>query len=128
MNYNNLTSSVLSIGQTLKIPSQNVEEEQETVEYITYTVKKGDSLYSIARTYGVSVNDIMSLNNLNSSLLSIGQTLKIPVAEETTITYTVKSGDTLYEIAQSYNTTVNSIKQKNNLTSNTLRIGQTLVI
>ncbi|MBP3460782.1 MAG: LysM peptidoglycan-binding domain-containing protein [Bacilli bacterium] len=43
-------------------------------------------------------------------------------------TYTVKSGDTLYSIARIYNTTVDDIKQKNNLKSNTLSIGQTLII
>ncbi|MBP3461577.1 MAG: LysM peptidoglycan-binding domain-containing protein [Bacilli bacterium] len=128
MNYNNLNSSVLSIGQNLKIPFQDIKEEQENIEYIIYIVKPGDSLYSIARTYGISVNDIMSLNNLNSSLLSIGQTLKIPISEEEVINYTVKSGDTLYSIARKYNTTVDDIKQKNNLKSNTLSIGQTLII
>lgn len=128
MNYNNLNSSVLSIGQNLKIPFQDIKEEQENIEYIIYTVKPGDSLYSIARTYGISVNDIMSLNNLNSSLLSIGQTLKIPISEEEVINYIVKSGDTLYSIARKYNTTVDNIKQKNNLKSNTLSIGQTLII
>ena len=128
MNYNNLNSSALSIGQNLKIPFQDIKEEQENIEYIIYIVKPGDSLYSIARTYGISVNDIMSLNNLNSSLLSIGQTLKIPISEEEVINYTVKSGDTLYSIARKYNTTVDDIKQKNNLKSNTLSIGQTLII
>lgn len=128
INYNNLNSSVLSIGQNLKIPFQDIKEEQENIEYIIYTVKPGDSLYSIARTYGISVNNIMSLNNLNSSLLSIGQTLKIPISEEEVISYIVKSGDTLYSIARKYNTTVDNIKQKNNLKSNTLSIGQTLTI
>ena len=128
INYNNLNSSVLSIGQNLKIPFKDIKEEQENIEYIIYTVKPGDSLYSIARTYGISVNNIMSLNNLNSSLLSIGQTLKIPISEEEVISYIVKSGDTLYSIARKYNTTVDNIKQKNNLKSNTLSIGQTLTI
>ena len=42
--------------------------------------------------------------------------------------YTVKKGDTLYSIANAYNTTVDNIKNKNNLTSNTLSIGQILLI
>ena len=128
MSYNNLNSTVLSIGQNLKIPYQNIEEEETNTEYIIYTVKSGDSLSSISRNYGVSVNDIMDFNNLNSNLLSIGQTLKIPIGEQTVVTYTVKSGDTLYNIARQYNTTVDSIKQKNNLTGNTLTIGQKLII
>ena len=43
-------------------------------------------------------------------------------------TYTVQSGDNLYSIARKYNTTVDEIKRKNNLTSNNLSIGQILVI
>lgn len=130
INYNNLNSTMLSIGQSLKIPYENIQEEEEIVEYIEYTVKKGDSLYSIARTYGIPVNDIMKFNNLNSNLLSIGQVLKIPIAEaeEQTVNYIVKRGDSLYSIANMYNTTVDAIKQKNNLTSNILSIGQNLII
>ena len=73
------------------------------------------------------VNEIKSLNNLSSNLLSVGQTLKIP-NQSGSITYTVKSGDNLYSIARRYNTTVDEIKRKNNLTSNNLSIGQILVI
>ena len=126
--YNNLNNTTLQIGQNLKIPIENTEKEEQSTEFIEYTVKKGDSLYSIARTYGISVNDIMSFNNLKTNLLSIGQMIKIPVSSETTIEYTVKKGDSLYSIARTYNTTVDNIKQKNNLTSNTLQIGQILKI
>ena len=126
ISYNNLNSTVLSIGQKLRIPYQNNEEDNS--EYIIYTVKSGDNLYSIARKYGISVNDIMNFNNLSSNLLSIGQTLKIPVKEELETIYIVKSGDNLYNIARKYNTTVDSIKRKNNLTSNLLSIGQKLII
>ena len=45
--------------------------------YLIYTVKRGDNLYNIARSYGVSVDSIVKLNNLNSNSLSIGQKLKI---------------------------------------------------
>lgn len=126
ISYNNLNSTVLSIGQKLRIPYQN--SEQDTSEYIIYTVKSGDNLYSISRNYGISVNDIMNFNNLTSNLLSIGQTLKIPLTQQNGTTYIVKSGDSLYSIARRYNTTVDSIKTKNNLTSNLLSIGQKLII
>ena len=128
MSFNNLNSTVLTVGNTLKIPLSKIEEEEEEIEYVNYTVKRGDSLYSIARSYGVSVSDIMSLNKLNSNLLSVGQTLKIPLSERIDETYVVKSGDSLYSIARRYNTTVDQIKQKNNLTSNILSIGQILKI
>lgn len=119
-NYNNLTSNTLSIGQILKIPTTS-----ETVGN-TYVVKRGDSLYSIANAYNISVNELKNYNNLTSNLLSIGQVLKIPTG--TTTTYVVKKGDSLYSIANKYNTTVESIKNKNNLTSNLLSIGQVLII
>lgn len=128
MNFNNLNSTILTVGNTLKIPLSKIEEEEEEIEYVNYTVKRGDSLYSIARSYGVSVNDIMSLNKLNSNLLSVGQTLKIPLSETVDQTYIVRSGDSLYSIARRFNTTVDQIKQKNNLTSNVLSIGQILKI
>ena len=89
---------------------------------------KGDTLYGIANKFGVSVNDLKSLNNLSSNTLSIGQVLKIPDSSNNKLTYTVKSGDTLYSIARTYNTTVDKIKELNNLKSNTLSIGQTLIL
>lgn len=124
MEYNNLGTTLLSIGQILKIPTKQTITPSET----TYVVKSGDSLYSIARKYNTTVNDLMKYNNLTSNLLSIGQTLKIPTSESAITSYTVKSGDTLYSIAKKYNTTVDELKRKNNLTSNTLSIGQTLII
>lgn len=126
MEFNNLGSTLLSIGQVLKIPVA-VEETIPPVAETTYTVKSGDSLYSIAKKYNTTVSDLMTYNRLTSNLLSIGQVLKIPT-NTSEIAYTVKSGDTLYEIARKYNTTVDSIKNKNNLTSNTLSIGQVLKI
>ena len=69
----------------------------------------------------------MKINNLNTSLLNIGMVLKIPV-QSSEITYIVQPGDNLYSIAKKYNTTIDSIKNKNNLTSNNLSIGQILII
>ena len=91
-----------------------------------YTVKKGDSLYSIAKKYNTTVDELKRINNLSSNLLSIGQKLIIP-SNESTI-YTVLKGDSLYAIAKKYNTTVNKIKTDNNLTNNLLSIGQKLII
>ena len=125
---NNLTSNILSIGQVLKLPSDkanNVENEENT---ISYTVKKGDSLYSIARKYDTTIDRIKDLNNLTTNLLSIGQVLLIPTDTNLETTYTVKKGDSLYSIAKKYNTTVDRLKQLNNLTSNLLSIGQILIV
>lgn len=124
-NLNNLTSTSLSLNQVLKIPLATTTPPPS--EYITYTVKSGDNLYSIARAYNTTVDAIMKLNNLTTTSLSLGQTLKIPTTS-TALTYIVKSGDNLYSIAQKFNTSVESIKVKNNLSSNLLSLGQELII
>ena len=122
---NNLTSEILSIGQVLKI-SQN----ESTPSNNAYTVKLGDSLYSIARKYNTTVSELKNLNNLTSEVLSIGQILEIPnlTNENINTKYTVKSGDSLYSIARKYGTTVSELKSLNNLTSELLSIGQVLEI
>lgn len=141
---NGLTSNILSIGQILRIRTPNadeiVSEECFGPDYtppssvvtptISYTVKKGDSLYKIANNYNTSVSAIKNLNNLTSDNLSIGQVLKIPSTSSSggSTTYIVKKGDNLYSIARKFNTTVDSIKKKNNLKSNLLSIGQKLII
>ena len=125
---NNLTSNTLSIGQVLKLPSDkasNVEKEENT---ISYTVQKGDSLYSIARKYSTTIDKIKDLNNLTTNLLSIGQVLLIPTDTNLETTYTVQKGDSLYSIAKKYDTTVDRLKQLNNLSSNLLSIGQILIV
>ena len=126
MSLNNLSSNILSIGQTLKIPLKEVETSNST-EYTEYTIKKGDSLYSISKTYGVPIDEIMKYNGLTTNLLNVGKVIRIPLSNNTK-TYIVKSGDTLYSIAKANNTTVDDIKSKNNLTSNILTIGKTLNI
>ena len=118
---NGLTSNNLSIGQVLEVPINNESGN-------TYVVKSGDSLWSIANRYNTTVSELKSLNGLTSNNLSIGQTLKIPVDSVTGNTYVVKSGDSLWSIANRYNTTVSELKSLNGLTSNNLSIGQTLKI
>ncbi len=120
---NNLTSNILSIGQVLKVSSDEVSTPSD--EY--YVVKSGDSLYKIANQFNTTVDEIKRLNNLTSNLLSIGQRLRIP-SPITYQTYTVKSGDTLYSIARSFNTTVTAIQNLNNLATSALSIGQKLLI
>ena len=126
MNINKLTSTNLSLNQVLKIPTA---KEEEIIDYNTYTVKSGDSLYKLANNFNTTVEKIKDLNNLTSNNLSIGQVLKIPTTTSNNyITYTVKSGDSLYKLANLYNTTVQDIKDLNNLTSNNLSINQVLKI
>ena len=123
---NNLTSNILFIGQKLIISSGS------KVSNNVYVVKKGDTLWSIANNFNVSVNDLKNANNKSNNSLSIGEQLIIPgksTGENVSTTiYTVKSGDNLYSIARRYNVTVNEIKSLNNLSSNLLSIGQKLSI
>lgn len=125
---NNLTSNILSIGQVLKLPSDKVSDVEKEENTISYTVQKGDSLYSIARKYDTTIDRIKKLNNLTTNLLSIGQVLLIPTDTNLETTYTVQKGDSLYSIAKKYDTTVDRLKQLNNLSSNLLSIGQILIV
>ena len=121
-NANNLSSNLLSIGQNLIIPGKDLDAIGEE-----YVVKKGDTLYSIARKYNTSVDNIKSINNITTDSLAIGQIIKLPsTSNVASDTYIVKKGDSLYSIARTYNTSVDKLKEINNLTSNALAIGQVL--
>ena len=120
---NNLTSDILSIGQVLNISNSNTSLPSNT-----YIVKSGDSLYSIAKKYGITVDALKNANGKTSNLLSIGEILVIPPTTATTRTYTVKAGDSLWKIATTYGVSVNALKQANGLSSDLLSIGQVLVI
>lgn len=125
---NGLTSDNLSIGQVLKVSNSSGSSNSSSN---TYTVKSGDSLWKIANEYGITVNELKSLNDLTSDILSIGQVLQIPSSSSSNnsgSTYTVKAGDSLWNIANKYGITVDELKNLNNLTSNTLSIGQILKV
>lgn len=129
INYNDLSSSILTIGQVLKIPI--VDSELQPVDFIEYTIKKGDTLYSIANKYDTNVQELKNYNNLTSNTLSIGQIIKIPVSNNNNSTYEeyiVKSGDSLYSISKRFGYTVQELMNYNNLKSNLLSIGQIIKI
>lgn len=112
----------------------------------THKVKSGESISVIAQNYGTTTSNIMKWNNLKSSTLFVGQELKVSSPSTTSnssgssasrgnsvsngkvVTHVVKNGDYLGKIAQQYSVSVNSIKQQNNLRSNTLKVGQKLQI
>ena len=97
-----------------------------------YTVKRGDSLWSIANKYNTTVAELVETNNLGSNTLQIGQVLRIPrkstTPNENTTIYVVKRGDSLWKIANDYGVTVDVLKELNNLTTNGLQIGQQLIV
>lgn len=132
---NNLTSNIISIGQVLKVSGNNNMPNATG----TYTVKPGDTLWEIARMYNMSVDQLKQMNNLTSNVISIGQVLN--VSSNTTSnpsqstppsvsgqTYTVQAGDTLWKIANMYDTTVDELIRLNNLSSNILSVGQVLKV
>lgn len=130
-----MTSNILYVGQTLKVPEYYKAEDTN----ITYIVKKGDSLWSIANQYGTTVNNLKNYNNLLSDSLSIGQLLEIP-SSTTIVTpseddiineqnmYTIQNGDTLWSISRKFGVSVDDIRKLNNLTSDILSVGKTLLI
>ena len=126
---NNLESNILYPGQIINIPTSFVEESSPS-QYIIYTIKKGDNLYSIAKTYNIPLEDLIKFNEKSTTLLQIGEQILIPRRNITNqnITYIVKPGDTLYNIAKRYNITVNDLKNLNNLNTNLLKIGDNLII
>ena len=130
---NNLNTNELSVGQVLKLPGSTSSSESGITSN-TYTVKSGDSLWSIARKHNTTVSEIQKLNQLSSTLLQVGQVLKLPGSTSssesgvTSNTYTVKSGDSLWSIANRFGVTVKELMDYNNLNSNLLSIGQVLKI
>lgn len=123
---NNLTNNIIGVGEQLRIP---INSNGVSDDYIVYTVKVGDNLYSISRKYGVSVDSIKNINNLNSDLLSIGQKLRIPNivdSDDNYFEYVVKKNDTLYSIAKKFNMSMNELMRINNLETTALSIGQVL--
>ena len=126
---NNLSSNILQVGQILKLPTSLVEETIPG-DYLIYTIKKGDNLYSIAKNYNISLEELINFNQQGSTLLHIGEQLLIPINNQTNnnIQYVIKPGDTLYNIAKRYNTNVDEIKRINNLNTNMLKIGETILI
>lgn len=117
MRMNNLPSTTIYVGQRLTVPSGGYSASD------TYTVQYGDTLYGIARTFGVSAATLARANNLNlNSWVYAGQQLRIPGRDSTdaspstgTDVYTVRPGDTLITIAYRQGVSVGALAQVNGI-------------
>ncbi|MCD2259337.1 lytic transglycosylase [Psychroserpens luteolus] len=106
--------------------SQPVTTETNDSNY--HTVKKGETLYALSKRYNTSLDELKRANNLDTTLIKIGQELRVRNFEDlyNSDVWIVVKGDTLYSIAKKTNTTVAGIKALNGLTSNLIKIGQKL--
>lgn len=128
--YNKLTGDTIYTGQQLKLSESDSpgQSGNQGMEYTYHRVAAGDSLWTISRRYGVSVDSIIRLNGLASTVIYPGQNLKVKENQTEGITYTVKAGDTLWKIARDNNSTVDAIKFANTLKSDVIMVGQKLFI
>lgn len=149
---NQMTSNFLRVGQRLEIPaSEGVSQTKRAVARVeakeaaapqlsSYKVRKGDSLYSISRRFGVTIAKMREVNGLKNNFLKVGQNLVIPAtapvrpvvqAKATVPTqtrYKVRRGDSLIAISKRFNVSVSSLRKLNRLNGSMLREGQQLRI
>ncbi|WP_353717741.1 LysM peptidoglycan-binding domain-containing protein [Dyadobacter sp. 676] len=128
-------------ASTFKTPEEIKEETRlsATSGSEFHTVQSGQTYYSISKAYGISIKELLDLNNLSDSdRLKSGQKLRVRKGEggEATSdnqssgvqTHTVAPGETLFRIAQNYHTNVEDIKKLNNMSGNSVMVGQKLKI
>ncbi|WP_289663921.1 LysM peptidoglycan-binding domain-containing protein [Flavobacterium panacagri] len=148
------TSSRLAVKYAPKAkPAATKPAAIEKGDFEFYKVRKGDNLGAIASKYDVSISDIKKWNNLKTNAVAIGRSLKIKAEEEAPVKsiqavekeqavasvenkektavdmdYVVAAGDNLGSIAKKFGTTIAELKELNNLTSNNIGLGKTLII
>ena len=138
---NNLQNNTLMIGQKIYLADINTNDNLQK-----HIVQRGETLYSIAKKYNITLEKLKEQNNITDNILQIGQVLTISEPEndknelesnyslnpnnvqEEYIIYYVKMGDSLWKIATAYNITVPDLIEKNNLKNLTLQIGQKLLV
>jgi len=107
------------------MPSGQVQAKDDNKIYL---VRSGDTLSAIALRFGVTVEALQAVNNINGSKIMAGSRLVIPVGARETVGYRIQPGDNLYRIAKKFGLTTRYLKQTNNLTSSLIYPGQVLFI
>ncbi|MBL7842367.1 MAG: LysM peptidoglycan-binding domain-containing protein [Cyclobacteriaceae bacterium] len=141
LEYNKTADAGLEIGQILKVPY--IPKPKVAKGTTVHKVVEKETLFSISRIYGVTVDEIKQWNNLSDNTLALGQELVIKSTSTANTTigapvdlqfksqrtvHTVAEKETLFSISRQYGVTVQQIKEWNNLTAEELRIGQTLFV
>lgn len=134
---NSLRNSVIRPGQDLKIPAATANgASTRQVASTVYKVRDGDSLWSIARDKGVTVEQLQEENSLSGEVIRPGQDLMIPVqaasggsaSEAASIVHVVQNGDTLWEIARRHGSSIEAIERANSLGQRPIIAGQRLTV
>jgi len=127
-----LISPVLSWAASLSADSVGTERRNGET-FVVHRVDQGETLFSVSRRYGVSIQEIKESNpEVDINQLSIGDTLRAPLFPELSrgqkTLHTVEEGETLYRLAKQYEVTTDNIRTWNTLGLEPLRIGQAIVI
>jgi LysM repeat protein len=155
---NNITTGKLHLGQEIKLSQEDNDDKgkniavaksdnkqvakAETAENtVTYKVKKGESLISIANDNNISVEELKRINNMTNSKIRFGQELKLTQTSEKhktasaktkgepkSIQHKVKSGESYYSIAKDYGCTVDDLKEWNKASGSKIKIGANVVV
>lgn len=138
---NNLETTLINAGQVLLINKSEENSKAITMketkleavlpkEPSIHVVSEGETLYSISKSYNLTVNELKAMNNLKGNIIQVGQNLKVlssdDIKEIPKDSIVVKKGDTLYSLAKRFNTSVEALKELNQLNSNLIKVGQEL--
>jgi len=129
--WNKLSSNTIYVNQQLSVIAPHSHTTTTSTNSVsTYTVKSGDTLWGISKSYGLTITELKAINGLKADTIYPGQTLKVsgsaPAVAATTSTYTVRSGDNLSTIAARHNISLSYLKSINNLKSDVIYPGQVL--